>query len=240
MGAARHFLAGLVLAAACAASCGASDAALVAIDVGHTRAEPGATSARGRGEFEFNRELAADLAGALTARGLRVRLVNAAGEVARLEERARLAAGADLLVSIHHDSVSEGELRRWIVDGREQGFSDRWAGHSLFVSRDNPEAARSLLCARAIGARLQRLGFAPTDKNAARREWADAALAVHYYDNLVVLYRSTLPALLFEAGVIRHRAEELALRDPQRRARMADGMATGIAACLAVPPPGVE
>ena len=60
------------------------------------------------------------------------------------------------------------------------------------------------------------------------------ANAVHYYDNLVVLYRTTLPAVLFEAGVIKHRAEELELRDPQRQERMADAIATGIAACLSV------
>jgi N-acetylmuramoyl-L-alanine amidase len=57
---------------------------------------------------------------------------------------------------------------------------------------------------------------------------------VHYYDNLIVLYRTSLPAVLFEAGVIKHREEELALRDPERQARMADAIATGIAACLYV------
>ena len=38
--------------------------------------------------------------------------------------------------------------------------------------------------------------------------------------------------VLFEAGVIKHREEELALRDPERQARMVDAIATGIAACL--------
>ena len=57
---------------------------------------------------------------------------------------------------------------------------------------------------------------------------------MHYYDNLVVLYRTRLPAVLFEAGVIKHRDEELELRDPERQARMADAVATGIAACLYV------
>ena len=64
------------------------------------------------------------------------------------------------------------------------------------------------------------------------RPYADVDNAVHYYDNLIVLYRTSLPAVLFEAGVIKHREEELALRDPERQARMADAIATGIAACL--------
>ncbi|MCB1961389.1 MAG: N-acetylmuramoyl-L-alanine amidase, partial [Rhodocyclaceae bacterium] len=59
-------------------------------------------------------------------------------------------------------------------------------------------------------------------------------LAVHWYDNLVVLYRTALPAVLFEAGVIKHRDEELELRDAARQQRMADGIATGVAACLQV------
>ncbi len=56
--------------------------------------------------------------------------------------------------------------------------------------------------------------------------------AVHYYDGLAVLRHATMPAVLFEAGVIKNRDEELLLRDPARIARMADGIATALAACL--------
>ena len=115
-------------------------------------------------------------------------------------------------------------------------YNDEFAGHSVFVSRENPDLARSELCARVIGARLQRLGFVPTHKNARRRPYADAMHAVHYYDGLAVLRHATMPALLFEAGVIKNRAEELLLRDAARQARMADGIATAVAACLQVPP----
>lgn len=195
---------------------------------------PGAISARGRGEFEFNRDLALQVIGALQARGLNTILINGDGKTATLAERPAAAAGADLLLSIHHDSVNESELRHWEWEGRPETWSDAWQGHSMFVSTRNPALERSLLCGSAIGARLQRLGFVPTTKNARRRAYADAAHAVHYYDNLVVLYRAQQPALLFEAGVIKHRDEELLLRDPQRQARMADGIATGVAACLSV------
>jgi N-acetylmuramoyl-L-alanine amidase len=40
--------------------------------------------------------------------------------------------------------------------------------------------------------------------------------------------------VLFEAGVIKHREEELELLDPDYQARMADAVATGIAGCLSV------
>lgn len=55
---------------------------------------------------------------------------------------------------------------------------------------------------------------------------------MRYFDNLIVRYRTSLPAVLFEVGVIKHREEELALRDPERVERMADAIATGNAACL--------
>jgi N-acetylmuramoyl-L-alanine amidase len=206
--------------------------ALVAVDVGHTLAAPGATSARGRTEFEFNRELARRVIAALARLNVETVLVNADGAIESLAARPAQVPAADFFLSIHHDSVGEWELEHWLWHGETHRYSDRWAGHSLFVSRRNPDVERSLLCASAIGARLQRAGFVPTDKNARSRDFADSLHAVHFYDNLVVLYRAQQPAVLFEAGVIKHRDEELLLRDPQRQARMAGEIATGVAACL--------
>jgi N-acetylmuramoyl-L-alanine amidase len=209
-------------------------APVVAVDVGHTLAAHGATSARGRGEFEFNRDLARELAAALISRGIAAHLVNDDGRIGSLRDRPRAVPQADFFISIHHDSVSAHELKPWVWQGRSLDYDDSFAGHSLFVSRDNPFPDASLSCASVIGARLQRLGFVPTHKNARRRDWADRGNTVHWYDNLVVLYRTELPAVLFEAGVIKNRDEELRLRDPAHQRRMADGIATGIAACLQV------
>ena len=204
----------------------------IAVDVGHTLLAPGATSARGRTEFEFNRELAQAVHAALSALGLAVRLINEDGRVSSLQARPQAAAGADLLLSLHHDSVNAFELRSWQWRGQALDFNDDHAGHSLFVSRDNPDTARSILCARVIGARLQRMGFVPTHKNGRRRAYADPEHAVHYYDGLAVLRHAHMAAVLFEAGVIKNRDEELLLRDPVRIARMADAIATAVAACV--------
>lgn len=205
----------------------------VAVDIGHTVAAPGAISARGRAEMSFNRDLALQVTAALEALGLATILVNADGMIASLEARPASAPQAHFFLSIHHDSTHAWELEEWEWEGRSETYSDRWAGHSMFVSRRNPDLGRSLLCGSAIGARLQRAGFLPTDKNARKREYADPLHAVHYFDNLIVLYRARQPALLFEAGVIKHRDEELLLRDPTRQRRMAGEIATGVAACLA-------
>lgn len=205
---------------------------LVAVDVGHTLEAPGAISARGRSELEFNHDLALHVVDALQALGLRTVLVNADGRIESLQARPASVPDADFFLSIHHDSTSASELTEWEWMGSPQTFSDRWAGHSMFVSTRNPDLESSVRCGRTIGARLQRAGFAPTDKNARRRAYIDAEHAVHAFDNLIVLYRAQQPALLFEAGVIKHRDEELLLRDPQRQRRMAGEIATGLAACL--------
>lgn len=219
--------------------CLAAQAADVAVDVGHTLAASGAISAHGSKEFDFNRILATRVIAALSARGLGVQPINFDGRIESLEARPQQAAGSDFFLSIHHDSVQPELLETWDWQGTTQTYSDRHAGFSLFVSHNNPDPVTSLLCASAIGARLRRLGFAGATHHADSlpghsRPYADADNAVHFFDNLIVLYRTTLPAVLFEAGVIKHRAEELALRDPARQERMADAIATGIAACLYV------
>ncbi len=220
-------LLGLVLSAALPAR-----AAEVAVDVGHGLKDGGAISARGRAEFEFNRDFARVLQPALEARGITVRPVNYDGLIGGLTERPLAASGADFFLSLHHDSLSAHLLEDWEWEGSAQTFSDRYAGFSLYVSRNNPDALVSERCASAIGAMMRRAGFVPTRHHFPKRQWADEENAVHYYDNLVVLYRTTLPAVLFEAGVIKHRDEELLLRDPARQVRMADAVATGVAACL--------
>ena len=225
---------GFILACLAAAPTQAGE---VAVGVGPTLARRGGGGARGRGEFDFNRVLAERVTKSLAARGLGVRPINFDGLIASLDARPQEAAGSDFFIAIHHDSVQAELLEEWEWEGTLQTFSDRHTGFSMFVSRNSPDLETSLRCASAIGARMRRMGFDGATHHADSlanrpRPYADEQNTVHYYDNLVVLYRTTLPAVLFEAGVIKHRDEELALLDPVRQERMADAIATGIAACL--------
>jgi N-acetylmuramoyl-L-alanine amidase len=206
----------------------AAAAAEVALDVGHHAAEPGVISASGRPEFEYNRDLALEVKAALESLQLRVRLIGERGDYAVLHHRTRDAQGADLFVSIHHDSVKEQLLPR----------ADEFAGYSLFISRLNPSAALSLACAGAIGAKLRAAGFAPSRYHAdpvlgAPRPFADEANGVHWYDNLAVGRSAAMPSVLVEAGVIVNRAEERRMRDPEVRRRLAAAVADGARDCLA-------
>lgn len=209
----------------------------VAVDVGHYRDKPGATSAYGITEFEYNHTLAGVIAARLTAAGTPVRLIGYRGEMTDLRARPREAeaAGAGFFLSVHHDSVKAEYQQTWLVDGKEQRYSEYARGFSLFVSRKNPRLAESLACASSIGAALRAAGLKPTPHHAEAagigRPWADETNGVYYYDNLVVLKTSTVPAVLLEAGVIVHPAEAIELATPERRALTASAVARGLAAC---------
>jgi len=199
----------------------------VAVDVGHYAAEPGVISASGRAEFEYNLELARRVKTELEGTGLQARLIGERGDYAVLHYRTRDAAGADLFLSIHHDSVKERLLPR----------AAEFSGFSLFVSRGNGHVDGSLACASAIGARMRAAGFTPSRYHAdavlgENRPFADEANGVHYYDNLAVGKTAPMPSVLFEAGVIVNPAEDAKLRDPQVRARIARAVAEGTRQCL--------
>lgn len=211
--------------------------AAVAIDVGHHVGSPGALSARGVPEFEYNLRLAGEIAAALRAAGHRVLLIGEDGLTENLGERAPRARGMDLLVSVHHDSVQPGFLSAWEQGGATHRFSDRFAGYSLFVSRLNPRLEASLRCASAIGEQLNHAGFTASRYHAdpiagENRPFADEPNGVHYFDNLAVLRTADIPALLFEAGVIVNRDEEMRMRDAAVRRRIADAFVSGVGRCL--------
>jgi N-acetylmuramoyl-L-alanine amidase len=212
-------------------------APLIALDVGHSLAKPGATSARGVHEFAFNRELAMAVQAVLADRGWPTRLIGDGGDVTDLTARSRAASGADFLLSLHHDSVQPHYLQTWQVAGETRPYSDRFAGFSLFVSRANPDPPKSLACATAIGAALRAAGFAPSLHHAEpiageNRPLLGTENGVYAYDRLVVLRTATIPAVLLEAGIIVNRDEEVVLSRPETRAAIAGAIAAGLAGCF--------
>lgn len=208
----------------------------IALDIGHSSASPGAVSARGRGEFYFNRDLAVRIGAALDEKRFAVRFINLDGVQTGLESRAAEARGADFLLSVHHDSVQPRYLTTWMFGAEPRHYSDRFRGFSLFVSRRNPDAARSLACATAIGSALRQGGFTPSLHHAEpiegeNRALADAENGVYYYDDLVVLRAATQPAMLLEAGIIVNRDEEAALSRPEVQQSIGRAVAQGLAQC---------
>jgi N-acetylmuramoyl-L-alanine amidase len=198
------------------------------LDVGHTAQVPGAKSARGLHEFDFNLNLAKAVERHLIDAGFTktVLLVTEGPALRGLAQRVTRAnaAHADLLLSIHHDSVPDSMLEKWEYNGEQHSFSDRFKGHSLFVSYDNRDRKGSLRFGHLLGEALKSRGlqYTPhyTEKimGRRRRELIDADAGVYRYDQLVVLRHPQMPAVLLEAGSIINRDEEVVMGTPEHQA----------------------
>lgn len=203
----------------------------VVLDVGHSAEVPGSRSARAVPEYEFNLNLAKRIEKQLVAAGFRstVLLITPgparAGLVARVARANNMAA--DLFISVHHDSVPEWFLEAWDIGGKLEGYSDRFSGHSIFVSTENKEPDRSLAFARLLGREMKAQGLRYTphytfkEMDWRRRDLLDAEAGVYRYDQLVVLRDTKMPAVLLEAGSIVNRSEELELRTEKRQSAIA-------------------
>ncbi len=208
------------------------------LDVGHTPQSTGAISARGVTEFDFNLRLGQRMERELRVRGFeKTTLLVTRGE-ARPSLVTRVAkanlAKADLFISIHHDSVPQAFIERWEYLGAEGRFSDRFKGHSIFVSAEHPRYARSLAFGRALGLALKdrELAYTPhyteSFMGARRRLLVDKEAGVYRFDRLAVLTLTTMPAVLFEAGSIINRDEELAMESPERQTAIAEAVADAV------------
>jgi N-acetylmuramoyl-L-alanine amidase len=196
-----------------------------AVDVGHSKSRPGARSATGKWEHDFNRRFAEELV-AQAGSWPDLDLLVLTGDKLSLRERPQQAAqrGAELLLSIHHDSVQPKYMQPWQHEGRKLEHSDAFRGYSLFVSEDGAHSADSLAAATLIGRQLRQAGFAPTLHHAEpipgeNRKLLDRKLGV-YAAPFAVLRLATMPSVLLEVGVIVHREEEKDLETPEVRANM--------------------
>jgi N-acetylmuramoyl-L-alanine amidase len=219
----------------------------VLIDVGHTPEDPGAISAHGNPEYGYNLALANAAMTQLIDAGFRqTTLLLAKGKgYGQLAHRAEIAnrVAPDLLLSIHHDSTRERYIRRWEFAGVERNYSDKFSGHSLFVSLKNRHYRQSVEFAKLLGRELASKGLQFTPQHAediptARLPLVDAEVGVYRYDNLVVLKDVRAPAVLFEAGLIINRKDELVLATPERRTLLAKAITGAVADYCKAQQPG--
>ncbi|WP_448046112.1 N-acetylmuramoyl-L-alanine amidase [Bradyrhizobium liaoningense] len=210
----------------------------IVVDVGHTPDSYGALSARNDPEFGFNFVLAKLITAKLKSEGFAETRLLVTGGKARPSLFKRVGAAnegrADLFLSVHHDSVPDTLLETWEFDGAKSYFSDRFSGHSLFVSRQNPHFATSLMLARMIGRQLKEQGLHYASQYTLplmgryRRQLLDKDVGVYRYDGLIVLSRTRSAAVLLEAGSIINRDEEMEMNSAERHAAVAGAVAAAM------------
>ena len=208
----------------------------IVLDIGHTPSDPGATSSTGVPEYEFNSRFVAALEGVLLSQGFTsTSVINRDGEEISLPERVQLIAdeSADLLISIHHDSVQEQYMKIWYPDGVPRKFGDRFRGFSLFVSGDSPVYPDSKVLATEIGLSLIQSGLEPSlhhgeDIPGEGKPFIDPSIGLYRFDNLVILRDPGLTGVLIEVGVIVHRYEEMQVRNSDFINQVSKNIARGI------------
>jgi N-acetylmuramoyl-L-alanine amidase len=199
----------------------------IVLDVGHTAESEGAISARNVPEFAFNLRLAQQIAQKLKAEGfVGTKLLVTEGK-AKPSLFKRVAAAndlnADIFLSVHHDSVPDKLLQDWDFDGKKSHYSDRFSGYSVFVSHENPAFKTSLAFAELVAKEMKASGlqYAPQYTMPIMGHYQhpllDKETGVYAYDELVVLRKTRMPAVLLEAGSIINRDEELRMDSPERR-----------------------
>ncbi|MBI5320710.1 N-acetylmuramoyl-L-alanine amidase [Bradyrhizobium sp.] len=203
----------------------------IILDVGHTAESYGAMSARGVPEFEFNLNLGKRIDERLKADGFAETVLLVTEGKARPSLMKRVARankkGADLFLSIHHDSVPGIYAEKWEFEGKKSIFNDLFGGYSVFVSRQNPHYQESLRFARLVGNQMasKELQFARQYDQwfmgKFQRELLDIEAGVYRYDQLIVLKMTSMPAVLLESGSIINREEELVMASDDHKNKVA-------------------
>jgi len=169
---------------------------LIVIDAGHGGKDPGAVFSSVY-EKSLNLDIAKRLKKLLTAKGYEVIMTRTTDKFVELADRAEIAnqKGADLFISIHNNSMPAG-----------------YSGvMTLYSTRDINEDFSSKDLANAVQTRMVKT-LGTKDIGARER------------DNLVVLNKTTMPAVLIEVGCMSDSNELKQLKKATFRQKAAKGI----------------
>lgn len=238
---------------------------LVYIDPGHTLEFPGSIGACGTQEVFVNDALAGQLGAALRADGIRVEFSRPPNDdkskiaphdgretPEALKARGEKAntLGANLFISIHHDSIDEKMMTTDVNACPGQNIAnpqvisqeflsrpDVQVGFNIFFMR-NPErplkTERSLSFARMIGAEFVKLNEVPSTYHIPQYEPSCSSCKIEDRNlgvmsrTLGVLRETKMPSVLVEVTNLRIEKEEINANNPAHQAQIVQGLKAAI------------
>jgi N-acetylmuramoyl-L-alanine amidase len=216
---------------------------IVVIDPGHGGRDPGATSVSGQvREKDLTLALAREVRDNLVKRGrVRVAMTREGDSYLTLDDRAAVARRLDaaMFVSLHMDSAPNPLARGATVYSLSDVASDEEAARLAAVQN---AGARADAPAGSVQALLSDLAM--QEQMSASAELATRLLRrsagrfelrpnPHRFAAFHVLRRAETPAVLFEAGYISNADDEVLLRSPEQRSKIALALAQAIEADVA-------
>jgi N-acetylmuramoyl-L-alanine amidase len=211
---------------------------IVVIDPGHGGRDPGATSVSGQvQEKDLTLALATELRDDLVKRGrVRVAMTRADDRYLSLDERAAVARrlNAALFISLHMDSAPNPLARGATIYSLSDVASDAEAAHLAAAENGADDSDASDGSVNAMLADLAMEGQMSASADLATRLVSKSAGRFelrpnpHRFASFHVLRRTDAPAVLFEAGYISNADDEVLLRSPEQRSKIALALAQAI------------
>ncbi|HWC56724.1 MAG TPA: N-acetylmuramoyl-L-alanine amidase [Sphingomicrobium sp.] len=211
---------------------------IVVIDAGHGGRDPGATSVSGQvNEKDLSLALARELRDDLVRRGrVRVAMTRDDDRYLTLEERAAVARRLDasMFVSLHMDSAPNPLARGATIYSLSDVASDAEAARLAASENGGAEtgastgSVQSMLSDLAMEDQMSAsadLAIRLVRRSAGRFELRPNP---HRFAAFHVLRRAEAPAVLFEAGYISNADDEMLLRSPEQRSKIALALAQAI------------
>jgi len=211
---------------------------IVVIDAGHGGHDPGATSVSGQvNEKDLTLALALELRDDLVKRGrVRVAMTREDDRYLTLDDRAAVARRLDaaMFVSLHMDSAPNPLARGATIYSLSDVASDAEAARLAATENAGAETGASGGSVQAMLSDLAMEGQMSASADLAARLVNRSAGRFelrpnpHRFAAFHVLRRAQAPAVLFEAGYISNADDEVLLRSPEQRSKIALALAQAI------------
>ena len=206
----------------------------LALDIGHYENKPGSADIFGVPELTYNRNLAAVIKDSLVAGKIDVITIES---IPRLSERPLKAAcsGADLFLSVHHDSVPDDMKVSMESDGKTFKGNSEIFGYTIYLSSDNRLFPQSLDFARLLSLSLASNGVfsaAPHQSyiSDSLRQLLSREHNIYDYKKLTVSKTARLPAVLMEAGFLSNPNELRYLKSKAYQEKIGKGVLQAVEA----------